>query len=461
MQIPLPKEFFQLKSKPLSAQRVVNLYFEPAKGESKTEGALYSTPGLKLFATIGASPIYGMHTMNGLLYVVSGNNVYTIDQYGGATDLGSMGTVSDVVIMADNGTHVAITLESGAAYLADATTLTQITDGDFPSVGSVTVLDYYGIFNKLNTTQYYISDLNDLTSYTATNFASAEASPDLLVRVFAFNDEVWLFGERTIEVHYNTGSGEFPFTPRQNATVQRGCAAKRSVAQEDNTIFWLGEDRMVYRAQGYLPKRISTHAIEQQLQGYTTVSDAEAFIYTQDGHKFYVLTFPTELVTWVYDIATGLWHQRQSFEEGRWRATSHAFIYNKNLVGDFETGKIYELDLETYTDNGTTLERIFTFSPVFMNDNRIIFSSFKVDFDSGVGTASGQGENPQAMMKFSDDGGNTWSSELFRDIGKMGKYQRRAIWRRLGQARQRVFEVKVTDPVEVNVTGAYINEIDG
>lgn len=460
MQVPLGKHFYELKSKPLSAQRAVNLYFEPATEGAKTDGALYSTPGLTTFASVGDGPIYGMRAMGGLLYAVSGNNVYTIDQFGGATNLGSMGTVSDVTIMSDDGTYVIIVLESGAAYLATSSSLVQITDGDFPSVSSVTVLDTYAIFTKLNTTQYVISAVGDPTAYDALDIASAESSPDLLVRAFAFNDELWLFGEVSTEIHYNSASGDFPFIARQNSTIQRGCAAKRSVAQEDNTIFWLGEDRTVYRANGYTPQRISTHAIEQRLQGYTTIEDAEAFVYTQDGHKFYCLTFPTELETWVYDIATGLWHQRQSFDEGRWRATSHAFVYDKNLVGDFETGDIYELSLSVYTDNGTPIERITTLPINFDNDKRVMFASLKIDFDSGVGALSGQGSEPLAIMRYSDDGGRTWSSERYKKMGALGVYETQAVWRRLGMARQRVFEIKVTDPVEVNITGAYINESD-
>jgi hypothetical protein len=391
---------------------------------------------------------------------VSGDNVYTVTENGGANNLGSIGTVSNSVIMSDNGTHVIITKEEGDAWLATVSTLAQITDGDFPSVSSVTVLDTYAIYTKLATTNYVISALNDATAYDALDISSAEESPDLLVRAFANHGELWLFGELTTEVHVNVGGGGFPFIPQQNAAMQRGCAAKRSVAAEDNTLFWLGDDRIVYRADGYSPKRISTHAIEKALQSYTTISDAEAFVYTQEGHKFYVLTFPTELVTWVYDIATQMWHQRQSFEDGRWRASGYAFIYAKNLVGDFETGKIYELDMDTYTDNGTTIQRINTLPVIFNDKKRILFSNFIVDFDSGVGLTSGQGSDPQCMMKYSNDGGVTFSNEQWRDIGKIGEYLKRSVWRRLGISRQRVFEITITDPVKIAITGAYINESD-
>ena len=460
MRIPLARHTYELDSLPLSAQRLINYYYEPAPEETKTGGALLVTPGLKQFAMVGSGPIWGMHTLKGLLYVVSGDNVFTVDSVGGANDLGTIGTVADVVITADNGTHVNIVKEDGASYNATASTLVQITDPDFPSVTSVTVLNFFGIFTKKDTTQFIISDLNDLTSYNALRIASAEESPDLLVRAFAFAGELWLFGEISIEIWDGVATGDFPFVARRTSSIQRGCGAKRSVAQEDNTIFWLGEDRTIYRAKGYTPQRISTHAIERALQGYTTIDDAEAFIYTQNGHKFYVLTFPTELATWVYDIATQKWHERRSFEEGRWRATSHAFIYDKNIVGDFETGTLYELDLDTFTDNGAIIERIQTMPVVYNSDNRVVHSSLKIDFDSGIGTVSGQGENPQVMMDYSDDGGRTFSTERFRPIGKIGKFEQRSVFRRLGQARQRVYRTKVTDPVRANITAAFLNEPD-
>ena len=460
MRIPLARHTYELDSLPLSAQRLINYYYEPAPEETKTGGALLVTPGLKLFASVGTGPIWGLHKLDGLLYVVSGDNVFTVDSTGGANDLGTIGTVSDVVIMADNGTHVNIVKEDGAAYNATASTLEQITDIDFPSVTSVTVLNFFGIFTKKGTTQFIISALNDLTAYRATDIASAEESPDLLVRAFAFAGELWLLGEISIEIWDGVATGDFPFVARRSSSIQRGCAAKRSVAQEDNTIFWLGEDRTVYRAKGYKPQRISTHAIERILQGFTTIDDAEAFIYTQNGHKFYVLTFPTELQTLVYDIATQKWHERRSFEKGRWLATSHASIYDKNLVGDFENGRIYELDLDTFTDNGAIIERIQTMPPVYNSDNRMVHNSLKIDFDSGIGTVSGQGENPQVMMDYSDDGGRTFSTERFRPIGKIGKFEQRSVFRRLGQPRQRVYRTKVTDPIRANITAAFINEPD-
>ncbi len=456
MKINFAKQAYQSRSRTLNSQRCVNFYLETAPEDSKSPDVLIGTPGLVVFSSISASRIWGMHVMGELIYAVVGNNVYVVNSDGGANNLGTIGTVSDVVIMADSGAYVLIVKEDGAAYYANSTSLTQITDGDFVSSSSVTVLDGYSIFTRLGLNTYHISNLNSVSAYGALDFATAEQSPDLLVRAFAFKGHLWLFGERTIEIWQNTGSGDFPFAPMKNATIQRGCAAKRSVVSETSVVFWLGDDRIVYRTTGSVPEKISTPALDQAIESYAVISDAEAFTYTQDGHKFYVLTFPTELVTWVFDLSTELWHQRQSFEKGRWRASSYVFFNGKNLVGDFETGKIYELDLDTYTEDGDTIQRIAVSPPIFKDKRKITHDKLWIDFDSGVGLSVGQGSDPQVMLRFSDDGIN-FSNEKWASLGAIGQYQTQVAWAGLGQSRYRVYEITITDPVRCYITGAYSN----
>ncbi len=456
MKIPFAKQAYESRSRPFSAQRCVNLYMEPGVEGTQTESVLYGTPGFITFANLGAGRIWGMHVMGANLYVVSGNNVYVVDSTSGATNLGSVGTVANVVMMDDDGTHVIILLENGAAYLATASTLVQITDGDYVSASSVTVLDSFTMFSEASSAIFQISALNDATAYDPLDIATVEGISGNLVCIKAFRGECWMFKQFSTEVYYNSGAGSFPFIPIGSATMQRGCAAKRSVAVESNTIMWLGDDRIVYLAQGYTPTRVSTFAIEKDIETYATISDAEAFIYTEEGHKFYVLTFPTEDVTWVYDLTTRLWHERESFGYGRWRASSYAFFNGRNLVGDFQTGKIYQLDLDTYTENGTMIRRIATTPPIWADTNRITFDRLQVTFDPGQGLLTGQGSDPVAMLRFSDDGGFTWSNERVVSIGQTGLYKNRAVFRRLGGGiREKVFELTVTDPILVNITGAF------
>lgn len=455
MKIPFAKQAYESRSKPFAAQRCVNLYLEPGTEGTLTEGVLYGTPGFDLFANLGAGAIWGMHVMGANLYVVSGNDVFVVDSTSGATNLGAIGTVSSAVMMTDDGINVVILLESGAVYLATAATLVQVTDGDFVSSSSIAVLDSFTISSERNTNVFQISALADSTSWDALDIASAEGITGNIVRVAASRGELWIFKQYSTEVFYNSGAGSFPFIPIGSATIQRGCAAKHSVAVESNTIMWLGDDRIVYLAQGYTPTRVSTFAIEKDIETYTTISDAVAFIYTEEGHKFYVLTFPTEDVTWVYDLTTHFWHERESFGHGRWRASSYAFFNGRNLIGDFQTGKVYQLNLDTYTEHGTIIQRIAVSPPVWADGNRITFDRIQVLFDAGVGLLSGQGSVPYAMLRFSDDGGYTWSNEDIRPIGQTGQYKNRAVWRRKGQTRERIFEVTISDPVLVNITGAY------
>jgi hypothetical protein len=235
----------------------------------------------------------------------------------------------------------------------------------------------------------------------------------------------------------------------------------------DNGLFWLGRDRrgqgIVYRANGYAGVRISTHAVEWQIQQYADLSDAIAYTYQQDGHSFYVLVFPSANTTWVYDAATQAWHERAGFVEGaftRHRGNCQMAFNNKIVVGDFEDGKIYAFDLDDFSDNGSIQKwlRSWRALPTGQNNlKRTTQHSLQLDCESGVGLNLGQGDDPQVMLRFSDDGGHTWSNEHWKSMGKIGQYYKRVIWRRLGMTvklRDRVYEISGTDPVKIAIMGA-------
>jgi len=457
MKIQFASNSYQSRSLPISAQRLVNLFPEAQPSDAKSPVALFGTPGLVLWTTCSPGPIRGMHVMGSYLYVVSSNTVYRVDNAGSATNIGSV-SGSGPVTMADNGTQCVAVTTLGS-YVITQTAVTQITDVDFHQASSVTVLDSYHIFSRADTGQFFISSLLDATAYDALDFATAESNPDNLVRAFADHQELWLFGENTTEVWVNTGAADFPFERRPGAILEYGTAAKFSIAKFDNSIAWLGDDLIVYKANGYQAERISHHGIEAAIAGYTTVDDATAFSYTDQGHNFYVLNFPTEGATWVFDAATGLWHERESRPSGvsigRWRADNGAYFAGKNLVGDYVTGQIWQLDMETYTEGSDAIVRSAA-APVLWNDtNRAFMSSFQLDIESGVGLSTGQGSDPIISLDWSDDGGFTWSNEHFAAMGQIGQYRQRVKWYRLGTFRQRVVRVSVSDPVKCVVIGAY------
>jgi len=228
---------------------------------------------------------------------------------------------------------------------------------------------------------------------------------------------------------------------------------------------------MVFRADGYSPVRISTHAVEHALQDYVragiTIADAVAFTYQEDGHTFYVLNFPTAKATWVYDSSTQLWHERGTWDESStqyeaWRPQSHCFAFNKHLVGDRALGTIYEMSLDNYTDaGGGVLRRMRRTPHVTVEQESLFYHKFQIELETGLGLSSGQGDDPQAMVRWSDDGGQTWGHEHWVSAGKQGDYSARAIWRRLGRGRNRVFEVVVTDPIPWRMIQAYLSVTRG
>lgn len=449
---------------------MINLFPETTGVEGKEAGFLNRAPGLRLLATIGRGPIRALwsHQTNGEdAYVVSGNELFKIDLSYNATKLGDIAGTGPVSI-ADNGTQLFFaTNPKGYIYDEVANTFAEITDPDFPGAATVGFVDGYFVFNQPDTQKLWVTSLYDGTMVDPLDFASAEGAPDSIVAVNVDHREIWVFGTNSIEVWYDAGTSPFPLQRIQGAFNELGCLAPFSVAKLDNTLFWLGNDArgygMVYRANGYNGARVSTHAIEYAIQSYGDVSDAIAYTYQQEGHSFYVLTFPTANKTWVYDVSTGAWHERASFNNGyltRHRSNCQMNFQSQTVVGDYLNGNIYALDLNTYDDNGAIQKWIRSWRALPTGENnlkRTAQHSLQLDCESGVGINSGQGSDPQVMLRWSDDGGHTWSNEHWTSMGKIGQYFRRAIWRRLGMTtklRDRVYEVSGTDPVKVVIMGA-------
>lgn len=453
---------YQARSSTLANDRCINLYPELASSpNAKTGGALLAVPGLveklDLVATVG---VQGMISCsNGLLYAVCNSNLYEITTAWVATNKGSIGTAGRVT-MAENGTQLII--NSGYIYTFATSTLAAITDADFP-VGTVREMDGYFLANVPGTGRFQASNLDDGTAWDSLDFATATGGPDDVIGHIVDHREWWIFGSDSVEVWYNSGDTDFPFQRIQGAFIEVGCAAAGSIAKLDNSVFWLGQDLrghgMVYRSAGYQPQRISTHAIEYAISDYSTISDAQAFTYQQEGHSFYVLIFPAEGKTWVFDAATASWHERSGFSAGqftRWRANCYAFFNGAHLVGDYESGKIYEMDADTHTNGAEVKKWLRSWRAPSGEGRRIRFKSLQIDCDVGVGLTSGQGSDPQMMLRWSDDGGKTWSDEHWVSMGRIGEYSTRAIWRRLGMGRDRVFEISGPDPVKTNIVAAYL-----
>ena len=468
MKSPILGSAYVARSVNAADNRMVNLYPELIAEGGKEAAFLNRAPGLRLITTVGTGPIRGLWKMGDFGYIVSGYRLYKIDSNWAVTDLGLLDYGTGPVSMADNGTQLFIAC-NGPSYIYDAasSTLAKITDVDFPGAVTVGYLDGYFVFNEPNSQKIWVTGLFNGTQIDPLDFASAEGSPDGVVGLIVDHREVWVFGTNSVEVWYDAGGTDFPLQRIQGAFNEIGCAAAYSIAKMDNGLFWLGQDArgrgMVYRANGYTGARISTHAIEWQIQQYDRIDDAIAYTYQQDGHSFYVLTFPTANKTWVYDVATQGWHERAGFANGEFtRHRSNCQMnYNAEIVvGDYQNGNIYAFDLDVYADNGQVQKwlRSWRALPTATNTlKRTTQHGMQLDCETGVGLNTGQGSDPQVMLRWSDDGGHTWSNEHWVSMGKIGQYGRRAIWRRLGMTlklRDRVYEVSGTDPVKIAILGA-------
>lgn len=449
------------------------MFPEATLQSGQTAGFLNRAPGLRLLNTIGGGPIRGLWSpqLTGQeAYVVSGFSFYKIDTNYQATFLGNV-LGSGPVSITDNGTQIFIAANPfGYIYNMTTNVFAQITDPDFAGASTVGFLDGYFVFTQPNSQVFWVTNLLDGTSVEPLNFASAEGSPDDLVGLIVDHREVWLFGTSSVEVWYNAGTVGFPLERIQGAFNEIGCAAAYSIAKLDNGLFWLGSDArgqgIVYRANGYTGTRVSTHAVEWQIQQYGNISDAIGYTYQQDGHSFYVLTFPSANATWVYDVATDNWHERASFsngEFGRHRSNCQMSFNNEIIVGDYNDSRIYAFDLDKYSDDTAVQKWLRSWRalpPDANNLTRTAQHTLQLICESGVGLNDGQGSDPQVMLRWSDDGGHTWSNEHWTSMGKIGVYGARAIWRRLGMTtklRDRVYEVSGTDPVKIAILGAELN----
>jgi len=471
MKTPFLGGSYLARSTNAAASRCVNLFPEAVSEGGKEAGYLLRAPGLELKLVVGTGPIRGLWSRKsgtGSFYVVSGDKFYVLTSLTGpATEAGTVSGTGPVSI-ADNGVQLFIAC-NGPSYIYNTSTETfqQITDPDFPGAGTVYYLDGYFVFNEPGTQRIWVTSLLEGTSVDPLDFASAEGSPDGVVALAVDHRELWVFGTDSIEVWYNAALPDFPFARIQGAFNEIGCAAPYSVAKLDNTLFWLGADSrgtgIVYKNAGYSGVRISTHAIEFAIQGYSIISDAVAYTYQQEGHAFYVLTFPTANTTWVYDVATGSWHERAGFASGeftRHRSNCHCNFNGTTLVGDFENGNIYVFSLDVFQDGGTTQKWLRSWRALPTGHNnlkRTAQHSLQLDVEAGIGLSTGQGSDPEVMLRWSDDGGHTWSNEHWNKLGKIGEYGYRTIWRRLGMTerlRDRVYEVSGTDPTRLALMGA-------
>lgn len=441
MQIRFGTGSYQHRSLPLSAQRMVNCYLEVAPPGAKSPVAVLSSYGISDWATVGDGPIRGGIVINGVPFVVSGNELFRLESTGTATLLGDIPGIGPATIAGD-GTNVAVAT-NGWLYLYNGSTVSPISDPDFPGAAWVGFLDGFFPIIEPGTGRLWINETPYVpTNWNALDFVTAEGAPDDLIWGVIDHRELYAFGRETIEVFYNSGDVDSPLRRTDSGFIETGIMSAGAAAKSDNGVGFLGNDGLIYMLRGYQLQRISTFAVEQAIEDYTEKS-CVAMAFTEGGHKMLAFHFVT--ATWVYDLSTQLWHERQSTGHARWRPQVAIQAFNHTLVGDYSSGRIGALDHAMLSEWNEVLRSSCT-APAIAEENREMFHAMlELQFEQGVGTTAVT--DPQVMLDWSDDGGRTWSSEHWRSLGAMGNFKSRAVWRRLGRARDRVYRFAITDRV--------------
>lgn len=465
-------------------QASINYYVEMSQDEkSKTPVAMLGTPGLTQlleFDTVG--PVRGCWVLPGgtqAVFVV-GSSTYLVSMTVPATQtsiaqftyltIGQLlSTNTGPVCIRDNGAGNYVCIVDGPyGYLYNRITglFTQILDPAFLGADRVAFIDGWLIFNQPGTQNFYTTAPTPYTvTFNGSFFAKNDSSSDNIVTLMENNRELWLIGERHTEIWFDGGGAQFAFQRIPGAAPPIGCSAKHSIARMGDSLVWLGKneagENIVVQTQGYSWGRISQHGIEKAISSYPLISDAIGYTYEEEGHLFYMLTFPTADKTWCYDASTKKWHERASYDTNlgvfhRHRSNCFANFQNIRMVGDYQSPKLYQMTRKTFTDNGAPLVALRRCSHIWSREDRqrVFHASLQIEFTPGVGLQTGQGTDPQAMLRWSNDGGQNYGTERWRTIGKAGRTKNRAMWRRLGSARDRVYELRFSDPTNRDIVGA-------
>jgi hypothetical protein len=571
------------------AQTCMNWYPElDGSGAGKSAAVLYPTPGLALFYALGSAPCRGIVTISpagaatsyGRTFTVIGTSVIELFSGQTSTVRGTITSDGLPVSMVAGANYLMI---ASAGILYSFNTQTNVfaavaTGGinQLPAVpiSQVAYCDGFFIALQANSNAWYVSNPLDPTTWPFASLVSVFI--DNVISMTVDHREVWMWGPKQIVVYYDSGGALFPFDVVPGGFLELGLVAEFSPAKLDNSIFWLGSDDrgngMVWRAQGYSPLRVSNHAIEGAIQGYSRIDDAVGYAYQDHGHSFYVLSFPTAQHTWVYDVATGMWHERGFWNESAGvftahRAQYHTFNFGKHLVGDPTIGNIYQMSITYLSDFGNNIRRVRRAPHIATEQEWLYHTRLQVDLETGLGfgqlppqfvvlddsgghswqlSVNDSGEiittsvapstaqlvflndpsnaaswqikvltngqltstsvafnatypqtlpvtsptgltawnigvtlagllttvqhntvisnpsgNPQAMLRWSNDGGHTWSNIYEVSAGQVGQYTQRVIWRRLGRARDRVYELSVSDVTPWRVIDAYLEAQPG
>ena len=439
---------------------LINCFAEQVGEEGKTPWHVYASDGLGGYANLADANggVRQSVEVDGVLYVVAGVRVYKIKTDQTVTLIGSMNisttapvymernrrTVPDIAIVCD-----------GLMYYVRADALAQVTDVDLLAPTSLSFVDGYFVIGTANNT-WQIGAIDDASAWDPLDFTRADANPDAVIAVAAMQSQAVIFGEVSTEFWRNTGNADFAF--ERVTSIDVGCLAPGSIQSLEQTLAFVANDRTVRMLQGYTANRVSTHAVERDIESLSDRTLIKSATWVKDGHTFYSITSTSW--TWVFDTVTALWHKRMSYGQNYWRVSTVTFFDGKLIAGDLDSGKLYEMSAAFADEAGDPLVMEVITPPVHAFPSRLRTNTLYIDMERGVGTGQGDSQDitPSVMVDWSEDGGATFGNERQLPIGEQGKATTRIRAHRLGIAPEngRVYRFRVSAKVRRGFYGASI-----
>jgi hypothetical protein len=430
---------------------LVNMYAEPVGEGKRSRFVLKPTAGLTPFAEPGSGACRGLIVMGDYLYAVLGEELYRVGRDGSADLIGAIAGTRDC-FLTENGQHVGIAADTDV-YAANDSGVSWV-NGD--RMNGAAGQDGYGIYTRQGSQDVFIAGPDDLTTISPIDFTAADAQSDKVMGCLSTRRQLAIFKERSVEFYDNTGAASFPFERAGGGFIEHGCVASGSIAGNGEIPVWLGRGKsggvQVFRTDGgYQAIPISTPYVESLIAEVVDPSAARAFVYTTSGGTFYALNFAT--ISLECNLRTGKWHERRTTDKARWRAHHHAFFADKHIVGDFETGALYELDTSADVEDDVAIERRWASEEIHADGSGLIFNEVWLDAKTGVGNTTGNDTDPELFLRWSDDSGRTWSNQRSAKLGKVGEYGKQVNYTRLGRTRRhRILEFATRSSVEIEAT---------